>query len=50
MSRLHEQRMAEAVRHAWMIRLTLLAAIFVAAWVSLHGRLSWAYQSYSGVG
>ncbi|MDI6104296.1 hypothetical protein QLQ12_37460 [Actinoplanes sp. NEAU-A12] len=41
MSRLHEQRMKDAVRHAWTIRLTLLALIFIAAWTTLHGRAPW---------
>jgi hypothetical protein len=43
MTPLYRQRMKQAVRYAWMMRLALLAAVFVASWVLLHERLSWAF-------
>ncbi|MEU8611588.1 hypothetical protein AB0C29_26730 [Actinoplanes sp. NPDC048791] len=35
--------MKQAVRYAWMMRLALLAAVFVTAWVLLYDLLSWAF-------
>ncbi|MEU4245045.1 hypothetical protein [Actinoplanes sp. NPDC026619] len=43
MTPLYRQRMKQAVRRAWTMRLALLGAIFVAAWVLLHERISWAF-------
>src|SRR5689334_16108180 len=43
MTPLYRQRMKQAVRYAWMMRLALLAAVFVTAWVLLYDLLSWAF-------